>query len=81
MSRATMPWRRYILGLALAALATVAPARGEEPPKRPDAGKLPPPVQRTAQQDHKRMMELLKIAKLRPGADGLDPKAPAPAGP
>jgi hypothetical protein len=35
-----------------------------------------PPVQLTAQDDHKRMMELLKIEKLRPGANPRDPKAP-----
>jgi hypothetical protein len=34
----------------------------------------PPPVQLTAQQDHKRMMELLKIKELRRGADG-NPKS------
>src|SRR5262249_32405526 len=33
------------------------------------------PVQLTAQQDHKRMMELLNIKELRPGANGNNPKA------
>jgi hypothetical protein len=33
-------------------------------------------VQLTAQQDHARMMELLHIKELRPGADARDPKAP-----
>jgi hypothetical protein len=35
----------------------------------------PPPVQLTAQQDHKRTMELLGIKQLRPGPSG-NPKAP-----
>ena len=34
-----------------------------------------PPVEMTAQQDHQRMMELLHIASLRPGRDGMNPKA------
>jgi len=41
-----------------------------------DASSLPPPVQMTAQQDHKRMMELLQITSLRPGRNGMNPKAP-----
>jgi hypothetical protein len=36
----------------------------------------PPPVTMTAQEDHRRMMNLLKISELRPGANGNDPKAP-----
>jgi hypothetical protein len=71
-----MRWKRWFLGFALSALAMVTPARGDDPPKKPDAGKLPPPVQLTAQQDHKRMMELLNIKELRRGANGRDPKAP-----
>jgi lysophospholipase L1-like esterase len=55
-----VPW---CLGLAL--LASLAPrAPGDDPPKKPD-----PPAQLTAQEDHKRMMELLKIQSLRPGAN------------
>jgi len=41
-----------------------------------DANSLPPPVQLTAQQDHQRMMELLQITSLRPGRNGMNPKAP-----
>src|SRR5207247_3334688 len=33
------------------------------------------PVQLTAQQDHKRLLELLNIQELRPGANGRDAKA------
>src|SRR2546423_1479460 len=60
---------------ALLAHAIVASARGDEPPKNPGAD-TPPPMQLTAQQDHKRMMELLNIKSLRPGANGRDPNAP-----
>src|SRR5215831_1630141 len=34
-----------------------------------------PPTQLTAEQDHQRMMDLLHIAALRPGADGNHPEA------
>ncbi len=40
-------------------------------------GTTPPaPVQLTAEQDHRRIMDLLRIASLRPGADGRHPDAP-----
>jgi hypothetical protein len=55
--------RRWFPSLALAALA--APAYGGDDK----------PVQLTAQQDHKRMMELLGIKELRRGPSG-NPKAP-----
>lgn len=35
----------------------------------------PPPLKLNAQQDHKRMMEALKIDTLRPGANGMNAKA------
>ena len=44
------------------ALAVTWPLRADDPPK--------PPVKLTAQEDHKRMMELLHIKELRRGADG-----------
>jgi Cell division control protein, negative regulator of transcription len=40
------------------------------------AADLPPPVEMTAQEDHRRLMELLKISALRPGANPNDPSAP-----
>src|SRR5262245_36799840 len=55
---------RLALSFALATL--VVPAPGDEP-KKADPAKLPPPAKMTAQEDHKRMLELLKIKKLRPG--------------
>src|SRR5215218_3278267 len=36
----------------------------------------PPPLQLTAEQDHKLMMEALGIKSLRPGANGSNPNAP-----
>jgi hypothetical protein len=45
-------------------------ARPQEPAREPTGSNPPPPVKLTAQQDHKRMMDLLKIASLRPGPSG-----------
>jgi hypothetical protein len=47
--------------------AAVTAARADDPP---------PPVKLSAQEDHKRTMDLLGIKQLRRGADGRDPKAP-----
>src|SRR5438132_1265153 len=76
MSKPAMRGKEWFLGFALPALAMVAPARGDDRPQKPDAGSLPPRVQLTAQQDHKRMMELLNIKELRRGANGMDRSAP-----
>lgn len=55
---------------------------GDNPPKKPDptpvtrADDTPKsPVQLTAKEDHKRMMDLLNIKELRRGANGNNPKA------
>ncbi len=37
---------------------------------------LPPPLTMTAEQDHQRLMNLLKISSLRPGANGNNPQSP-----
>ena len=42
------------------------------------ASSVPAPVELSAEQDHKRLMELLGIASLRPGADARNPQAPNP---
>ena len=64
MKRPVHPTCR-LLAVALAILAFALPARADEPKKtEPDK-----PVQLTAQQDHKRMMELLGIKELRRGAE------------
>src|SRR4029450_3458173 len=39
---------------------------------------LPQPIELTAEQDHKRLMDALGIASLRPGADPRNPQAPNP---
>ncbi|MFC1651147.1 GDSL-type esterase/lipase family protein, partial [Candidatus Latescibacterota bacterium] len=41
-----------------------------------DAETLPPPVELSRDEDHKRTMELLGITELRPGAEGMDKSAP-----
>ncbi|HYJ47425.1 MAG TPA: hypothetical protein VEV81_12500, partial [Pyrinomonadaceae bacterium] len=44
---------------------------------RAQGAKTPsPPVVMTAEQDHRRMMDLLHISSLRPGANGNNPQAP-----
>src|SRR6185369_10706430 len=43
-------------------------------PQKPSPS--PPPVGLTAEQDHQRMMDLLQIKSLRPGANPNDAKAP-----
>src|SRR5712664_997699 len=58
-------------GLGLTLLALGAGVQG-----RAAAPEAPPPVELTAEQDHKRLMELLRITSLRPGADGRNPQAP-----
>jgi hypothetical protein len=55
--------------LALACLAILAPTAR---PQEPDAT----PKRATARDDHRLMMERLGITSLRPGANGMDPKAP-----
>ena len=41
-----------------------------------DDSQVSPPVELTAEQDHQRMMRLLNITSLRPGANPNDPKSP-----
>ena len=62
--------RRTILSAALVS-SLVVPAAAQD--ARPAD---PAPLQLTAQQDHKKMMELLKIETLRPGANGSNRNAP-----
>ncbi len=47
----------------------------DEPAAPSQESALPPPVKLSAQEDHKRTMELLGIASLRRGANPNDPKA------
>src|SRR2546430_17188987 len=41
-----------------------------------DSSNLPPPLKLTAQEDHRKMMELLGIKELRRGAEGNNRQAP-----
>src|SRR4051794_7526530 len=58
--------------LAAALFSTLAVSASAQDAKPAD----PTPLQLTAQQDHKLMMEALKIESLRRGADGRNPNAP-----
>lgn len=69
-------YQRASLAVALSALCGLGQAWPTDPPKSPSAAKLPPPVQLTAQEDHQRMLQLLKIKELRRGANPSDPNAP-----
>src|SRR5579864_2091119 len=68
---------RTILAAALVfAFVAAAVGRDQPPQAKPADDPSPPPVQLTAQEDHKRIMELLKIDTLRPGANGSNRQAP-----
>jgi hypothetical protein len=67
---------KAFLLLTAAALILTAPASADDTPKKSESEKQSGPVQMTARQDHKRLLELLKIKELRPGVDGLNMKAP-----
>src|SRR5690349_1612013 len=60
--------------LLLVCAALSAAAVGSD--ARQKGGDLPPPVVMTAHEDQRRMMALLHIDTLRPGADGWNPSAP-----
>ncbi len=59
-----------LLSLVLVATASPGAAQGET------ATNAAPPVELTAEQDHKRLMDLLGIESIRPGADPRNPQAP-----
>src|SRR5262249_34844573 len=56
--------RRALVVSVITAMILSTPAFADDPPKKSDA-----PAQLTSQQDHKRMLELLKIKELRRGAE------------
>jgi len=66
---------RWSLGLILFVMAADPLARGADSATPPDANAWPAPVKMTNQQDHKRMMGLLNITSIRPGANGMNPQA------
>ena len=68
--RATiMPWVGWSMALAATAIAAAPVIGGADPPAAKETSALPAPVELTAQQDHQRIMDLLHITVLRPGAD------------
>lgn len=67
---------RSSLGCVLLACALGPRVHDSGQTTQPAASTLPPPVVLTAEQDHQRMMDLLHITSLRPGADGMHPDAP-----
>jgi hypothetical protein len=68
---------RSILAAALvSAMVAPDPGRAQSTQAKSADANPPPPVQLTAQQDHKRMMQILKIEKLRPGANDRSRQAP-----
>ena len=62
-----------VVFLAQAVARFAVPA---DPSVAQDVRPVTPPVVMTAQQDHQRLMDLLHITRLRPGADGRNPEAP-----
>ena len=56
-------------------LCTTTNGRGQAPTAKPDDSSVPPPVQLTKEQDHRRTLDLLHIDSLRRGADGNNAKA------
>src|SRR5438132_4196674 len=71
----SMPSIRWALGAVWLTLWIGAFAGGAEPAAQPGTSN-PPPVELTAQEDHQRTLELLKITELRRGANGRDRTAP-----
>ena len=69
----TQRWIERLLTPLCLILSIFLPALGGA---QTAANRLPPPVRLTAQQDHKRIMDLLHITSLRQGADGNNRQAP-----
>jgi len=67
---------RWSFGLVLAMLVAAPLAGGAEATKPPEGATAPGPVKMTAQEDHKKMMDLLHITSLRRGADGSNRPSP-----
>lgn len=69
-----------VLGRCLVVLMLAMPVGAALPAARSDSAStpiaLPPPVSLTAEEDHRRLMKLLGIEVLRPGANGRDSNAP-----
>jgi len=76
MSTTAMRLVRWLLGLTLLAMVVGPLAWGAEAGKPPEGGTASGPVKMTAQEDHQKMMDLLHITLLRPGANGSNRQAP-----
>jgi len=66
---------QWSLSLGLSALVAAGVGSGEGLIAWQVASSPAGPVHLTSEQDHQRIMDLLHITSLRPGADGRDPKA------
>jgi hypothetical protein len=64
-----------IVSVCAVLLATQA-SRAQQMAAESTGTHLPAPLNWSAEQDHRNMMEQLGIKTLRPGADGMNPKAP-----
>lgn len=62
--------------LACVALVIVTSTSGAHSSNPQERKTTPTPVVMTAEQDHQRLMDLLHISSLRPGANGNNPEAP-----
>ena len=62
--------------LPSAAVVARGSAAGADPPGETDVNTLPGPVMLTAQEDHRRIMKLLQIESLRPGANATNRDSP-----
>jgi hypothetical protein len=76
MPSASIQPARWTLSLILGVLIGTAAARGAQSAQPPEDGTTAGPVKMTAQEDHKRMMDLLHITSLRRGADGNNRQSP-----
>lgn len=66
----------WTVALIISALIIAPLAGGADPSVSQDTNAPAPPVVLTAEQDHQRIMNLLHISSLRPGANGNNPQAP-----
>src|SRR5437588_11918852 len=76
MSATSLRLIRWAAALVLSGLIVAMSPSSARVSDAQETVTLPPPVVMTAEQDHQRMMRLLHIITLRPGADGNHPQAP-----
>lgn len=71
-----MQTKHWFVFLTLVVSVVATPSRSNAQANSGDAVSSSPPVQMTAEQDHKRMREQLGIKEMRQGADGWNRSAP-----